>query len=472
MKRIELLFSAILVPVDYLMIVLAGFVAFTLRFGSPVTSVLRPASDELAIETFLSAMLLVALGWLLIFALSGLYAIRGTKRMLDEFTSIFLACSTSITAVIILFFFQRELFSSRFIILSGWILAVLFVTVGRLIVRRVQHSLLARGIGVYRVALIGHDQTTAYLAELFRQRPTLGYRVVVQYPTADEAILKDLDERFFRASESENNGARGIDVILQADPVLSREQTQLLLDYANDRHVTFRYAADLFNAQATNIAVETYAGVPIIEMRRTRLDGWGRIVKRAFDLVFAAAALIVFAPLFLITALFIRADTPGPVFVRLTRVGERGKLFDVFKFRSMVENAHALKPQLMVFNERSGPLFKMKNDPRITRVGRFLRRSSIDELPQLINIMRGEMSLVGPRPHEPEEVSKYDRHHKKLLTIKPGITGLAQVSGRSDLEFEEEARLDIFYIEHWSVWIDLSVLFRTPLVVLRMKSVA
>lgn len=464
MKRIELLFSAILVPVDYLMIVLAGLSAHALRFQTSVTDI-RPVFDELSLSVFLPALLLGALGWLLIFALSGMYAIRGTRRFFDEVTNIFLACSTSIMAIIVLFFFQRELFSSRFILLTGWILAILFVTIGRLIIRSVQRSLLTREIGAYRVVMVGHDHTTNQLLGLFRTSPTLGYRVVDHYTDVSDEMFQALEERLRSSTED-----RAIDLLLQADPTLPKEQTQALIDFANYHHLSFRYAADVFETRSSNITVETLAGIPVIEIRRTKLDGWGRIFKRAADLVVVIFALLLLWPVFLVTALFIRADTNGPTFVRLRRVGEGGRLFDVYKFRSMVVNAHELKQTLLQYNERSGPLFKMKFDPRVTRVGRFIRRTSIDELPQLLNVLKGEMSLVGPRPHEPEEVARYERDHRKLLTIKPGITGLAQVSGRSELDFSKEAQLDISYIENWSIRLDLSILFRTPFVVLRMKS--
>ncbi len=166
-------------------------------------------------------------------------------------------------------------------------------------------------------------------------------------------------------------------------------------------------------------------------------------------------------------------DSAGTVFVKLERIGERGKTFKLYKFRSMVQNAHRMKESLSEYNERKdGPLFKIKNDPRITRFGGVLRKISFDELPQLYNVLKGEMSLVGPRPHEPQEVARYSKHHKQLLTIKPGITGLAQISGRSKLSFEEESKLDIYYIENWSLGFDFQIIIKTVPVVLSRKNVS
>jgi len=208
----------------------------------------------------------------------------------------------------------------------------------------------------------------------------------------------------------------------------------------------------------------------MVEVKRTALDGWGRILKRVFDLIFSFLLLIIFSPLFLILGIIIKMDSQGPIFYHAKRIGAYGREIKIWKFRSMVKNADKLKQKLLAENEREdGPLFKMEADPRVTRVGRFIRKWSLDELPQFLNAFKGDMSLVGPRPHEPNEVKQYEKHHKKLLNIKPGITGLAQVSGRSDLDFEEEVRLDTFYIENWSLWLDLIILIKTPLVVLLRK---
>jgi len=178
-------------------------------------------------------------------------------------------------------------------------------------------------------------------------------------------------------------------------------------------------------------------------------------------------AMIILSPVFLILPLVIKMDSRGKAVYRTHRVGARGKKFYLYKFRSMVSGADKMKEELMQKNERpDGPLFKMENDPRITGIGKFLRRTSLDEIPNFWNVLIGNMSLVGPRPHEPREVERYQKHHRKLLDIKPGITGLAQVSGRSTLDFEMEVKLDTLYIETWSMRLDILILLKTPLVVL------
>ncbi len=460
MKRTELVFSAVLVPVDYLMIVAAGLVAYRLRFREIAS--LRPVVYELPLKEFIPILIGVGLIWVCVFALSGLYTMRGTRRFLDEIVKIFLACSTGVLFLMVLIFFQRELFSSRFIILAGWLLAIVSVSIGRLIVRSIQHALLQKGYGLRNVLIIGSGETASLLIRQFRASPQLGYRVLAEIPMSGDAAIEQLGGAL---------QAQPIDEVILADPSAGRETRLKMVDLCHDRHVSFKYAADLLDAAISNVIIETIIGRPMIEIKRTPLDGWGRILKRITDTFSSAIILLVLSPLLICVAIIIKLDSPGPVFYRSERVGERERRFGLYKFRSMVENAHAMKPELMKYNERNdGPLFKMKNDPRITRFGKFIRRTSLDELPQLYNILRGEMSMVGPRPHEPEEVRRYQKEQRKLLAIKPGITGLAQISGRSELNFNEEARLDIYYIEHWSPLLDFKILLRTPWVVLSAKS--
>ena len=220
------------------------------------------------------------------------------------------------------------------------------------------------------------------------------------------------------------------------------------------------------------------AGVPIVEVKKTPLEGWGRIGKRIFDVIGSLLILIILSPVLIIVMLLILIDSHGPIFFSkldddspLYRVGEGGRLFRYLKFRSMKPKTDSLRyTELADMNLRSdGPMVKIKDDPRVTRIGRFIRRFSIDELPELFLVLKGDMSLVGPRPHLPEEVAKYEHHHKKVLTIKPGMTGMAQTSGRSDLTFEEEVKLDTYYIENWSLLLDMAILLKTPLAVFKSR---
>lgn len=392
-----------------------------------------------------------------------MYTIR-LQRLSSELGRIFLGASTAVLLIIVLIFFQREFFTSRFVILAGWVLAIVGLWMIHLIMRVVRRLLYRRGIGVQQVVVIGSDETTSELIERLHTESSLGLRVLKHYPDVNQEMLAELEE-LYRTNI--------VDLVIQADAGLPRAQTLELMDRTGDYGIRFSYAADLFDTHASHVEMDYLAGVPVMEIKRTPLDGWGRISKRGVDLIGSAIGLIIIFIPAVIVASIIKIDSAGPVFVPLVRVGQGQRRFTLWKFRSMIRDAHVLKTQLMEQNERGdGPLFKITNDPRITRVGRFLRKTSIDELPQLWNVFRGEMSLVGPRPHEPEEVAKYEKHHKTLLTIKPGLTGMAQISGRSKLSFDEEARLDTYYIEHWSLALDLAILVRTPGAVLSMKTSA
>jgi exopolysaccharide biosynthesis polyprenyl glycosylphosphotransferase len=274
-----------------------------------------------------------------------------------------------------------------------------------------------------------------------------------------------------------------VDEILLGDPDMRKEDALDLIAFAEERHLGFSYLADVFAASFTNIHVGYDTGVPVISVQRTRLDGWGRIFKRAFDVVVSGLLLVLTSPVLLLSILVLAIEDGFPVIFRNERVGEHGRGFDVLKLRSMwrkfsigkqFRDAEAenlkLEAELIKSNSiKEGPVYKIDQDPRITRFGRFIRRWSIDELPQFWNVLRGDMSLVGPRPHQPREVAKYDAHHRRVFAIRPGITGLAQISGRSDLSFEDEIRLDTWYIENWSPLLDLYILLKTPFAVLDRK---
>lgn len=463
LKKSELIFSVILIPLDFIMLIVAALAAYFLRFET--LAVLRPIIYEMPFGEFLNIATFTGLIWLLVFALTGLYTIGGTRRILDELAKIFLACSAGLAVIIVLIFFNRDLFSSRFIILAAWIFAIIFVSFGRLATRFIQRVLFRRGIGVHRVVIIGEDKAADILVNEFYKNSGLGLKVIKRYKKFDDETIKELEE-ICRAI--------GVDEIIQAQGGASREETMSLIDFCNEHHIVFKYSADFFSVQAAKIDIRDYAGVPVAEIKRTRLEGWGRIYKRIFDIIGALILIIIASPIMILTAIAVKLDSRGPVFWSklddgspVQRVGQNGVPFHYFKFRSMKPGTHNLRyTELIEKDFRKGPLVKIKDDPRVTRVGKFIRRFSIDELPEFFLVLTGKMSLVGPRPHLPEEVAKYKKHHKKVLIVKPGITGLAQISGRADLDFEEEVKIDAYYIENWSLKLDLYILFKTPLVVL------
>lgn len=452
------------------MIILAGISAYYLRF-TPTATDIRPIIFSLPFTQYFQILLLIALAWLIVFALAGLYNIKGSRSLRNEVYRVILACSTGLMLVVVLIFVFRELFSSRFIVLAGWLIAIAYISAARIVVRSIQRLLLNYGVGVHKIILVGNSQTTDVLIHEFSSRKSLGYEIVKRFKNFGLEAEQEL-ENYLKTQK--------VDEIMQSDPNLSKAEVLRLFDFADGNHLTFKYAADLLGAKVLKTEVSEIAGIPVVEVKETPLDGWGRIGKRIFDIIFSLLFIILFSPILITAAIIIKLDSRGPVIYKNKRVLKDG-CFKLFKFRSMIYqycvgeeygNDQALELEKKLIEEKNtktGPVYKIAGDPRLTGAGKFLRRWSIDELPQFFNVLIGQMSLVGPRPHQPREVEKYERHHKKVLTIKPGITGLAQISGRSDLGFEDEVKLDSYYIENWSLMMDISILLRTPLAVLKNR---
>lgn len=473
MKRSELYFSFLLVPLDFCMIILAAISAYSFRFTQLAIDI-RPVIFSLPFSEYLRIVLLIDVAWIIIFALAGLYSTKNVRHLAKEIYRVILACSTGLVLIVILIFFFRELFSSRFIVLAGWLLAIIYISLARIIIRYIQQKLFKFGIGTHRIVVIGDSKTADILIHEFASQNNSGYEVVKHFRDFSLESEQELAE-FIKI--------KGVDEILQSDPNLSKAEVLRLYDFTDEHFLTFKYAADLLGARVLKTEVVEIAGIPVVEVMKTPLEGWGIIYKRIFDIIFSLFFIIIFSPILIIFALLIKLDSHGPVIYKNERVSKNG-CFKLFKFRSMIVHhcvgdeygnvEEALKYEKQLISEKNvkeGPLYKIVDDPRLTSIGKFIRRWSIDELPQFFNVLIGNMSLVGPRPHQPREVAKYEKHHKKVLSIKPGITGLAQISGRSDLSFEDEVKLDSYYIENWSLLFDIAILFKTPLSILKKRKV-
>jgi len=472
MKKSELIFATISVPVDYLMLLLAGLAAYALR-TSELIAQWRPVlfSLNLPFERYFELVAIIGIFWVVIFALAGLYEIRRANRLWEDFVRIVIATSAGLIGIIIYIFVQREFFDSRFLILAAWILAIFFVSWGRLVLRGIQSYLISHyRLGSHNVLVVGGDGISEEIIQEIKNHPAAGYHLVKYFPSLDLAEIKN------------TVNARAIDDIILANPDFSRQLVLELVDFCEEKHLNFKFVPNLFQTLTSNVQFDTVGAIPLIELRRTALDGWGKIIKRVMDILGAIFGLIIFSPIMAVVAILIRLDSPGPVIYKNERVGQKG-VFNTYKFRSMkIEyctgseydqsgQASLLEDELAAKQSgRRGPVFKIVNDPRRTKLGAFLEKTSLDELPQFFNVLLGDMSLVGPRPHMPKEVARYEKWHKKVFNIKPGITGLAQISGRSEIDFDEEVKLDTFYIENWSLGLDLKILLKTPLAVLFRKT--
>lgn len=460
MKRSELFFNAIQVPVDFAMIVLAALTAFAVR-NIPELLILKPKLYDYPLKEYLIIVLAIAPLFLLVYALEGLYNIRATRKFWKESLKVFTATSIGLVIIIVAIFLKREWFSSRFVILAAWGLAVFYVAAARYLIQLVQKWLLRnRSVGVHRILLIGRNGKIDLISRIIRQNKNLGYKVIDKIDTAHLKVIKNIKQE------------RGIDEIILCEPSITDDEQEKLVDYCAIHNITYKYVPTTL--QTSQFEIGVLNGEPLIEVKHTPLDGWGRIAKRTFDIIASVLGIIITSPVMLVTAIAIKLDSEGAVIYKNERVGNDGQKFFVYKFRYMkwencvtrdnpdLEKALKLEKELIEKQSvRKGPLYKIKSDPRKTRVGSFIEKYSIDELPQLFNVLFGSMSLVGPRPHQKREVEKYMEYHRRLLTIKPGVTGLAQVLGRSDLDFEREYKLDLYYIENWSLLLDIQICLKT-----------
>jgi exopolysaccharide biosynthesis polyprenyl glycosylphosphotransferase len=468
MKRSELLFSAIQIPVDLAMIILAAISAFFIR-NIPQILTLKPILYEFPFSAYMKVILIVTPVFVLVYALEGLYKIKATRKFWQETFNVFVSTSVVLVVIIIAIFLQRNWFSSRFIILAGWALIVIYVSIARFILNEIQKILLARkGLGAHRVLLLGDNDQINDIRKTIKRNPALGYKIIDQTNNFSLRIIKEINEQ------------KGIDEIILCDPTITDTEQAKIIDYCAINNISYKYVPT--SLQSSRVAMGMLSGIPLIEVKHTPLDGWGKILKRIFDIIGSSALIAISSPIMLLVAILIKIQDNGPIVYKNERIGDNGRKFFVYKFRYMKweycitkENPNfekALAYEKNLIREKSlreGPVYKIKNDPRKTAFGSFIEKYSIDELPQFFNVFKGEMSLVGPRPHQEREVEKYKEYHRRLLTIKPGVTGLAQISGRSDLDFEDEYKLDVFYIENWSLRMDTSICLKTIGVLFRRR---
>jgi len=459
MKKADLFFNVMRLPMDFLMLLGAG--AITYIFRTEILRTFRPVFFEfnLPFVRYFYLVIFVSFLFIISYAISGLYSMKVRMSIAEEFSKIIISSSAAVMTIIIYIFLRQELFNSRFLVLGGWFFAILFVFLGRMLVRYLQMFFVSKyDFGIHKIMIIGNDQSATSIINEITQNPSSGYRIV------KHLLNLEIEEVKFSVGNS------GIDEVILANQDYSANKIVELIDFCNENHLVFKFVPNLSQTMTTNYEVDVINGLPIIELKRTILDGWGKVIKRVLDVFSGIFGLLIFSPLIGVIAFAVKWETEGPVFARLKRVS-KNKEFDLLKFRGMIKNAEELKFHLSVFNERQdGPLFKIKNDPRITGVGCFIRKYRFDEIPQFWNILKGDMSLVGPRPHQPDEIQRYEKRHKRVLAIKAGATGLAQVSGSSDLPFDQEVTLDTFYIENWSLWLDFKIIIKTLVKVLTDRS--
>jgi exopolysaccharide biosynthesis polyprenyl glycosylphosphotransferase len=434
----------------------AAATAVGVRFGS------QPSNEYLILSIMLPLI------WILAVGVFGGYERRFLGTGSDEYRRV-LNAGLCLTAGLALISYAVNNEVSRIYLLVSMQVIVLLDLAIRFALRKRLHSVRKEGKCMSTVVAVGHESAVARLISELRRDTHHGLRVVAaclageSVPTqvAGVPVVGDLDDA---ASAVRNLNAGTVAVLScpEMDGVKLRTLAWELEKTGTDLCV----APSLLDVAGPRTTIRPTAGLTLLHVDHPQLSGPRQVVKDLFDRCCAAAALVVLSPLMLVIAVAIRAHDKGPAMFTQIRVGKDGQEFKIYKFRTMVVNAEARLSEIRDQNEIDGVLFKMRRDPRITAIGSALRKSSLDELPQLVNVLRGEMSLVGPRPALPQEAAQYAEHVRRRLIVKPGLTGMWQVNGRSELSWEETVRLDVAYVENWSLTLDIQILWKTISVML------
>jgi len=480
----------IMVILDALLLYVAFHLAYKLRYDiipytpiSHIIDVLRsnfiggkdaiPLRRKTVDEQFAALELCVVIGLLLIFATRRLYNFRLTGSWFRQVWAIIVSTTIGMGVLITYFFFFQNPNqvapiainspNSRILVPFIWVATILVLSIGRLVVSATMSMLHRMGLGETRVLVVGSGRLGKMVMQCITASPDLGYSIV--------GFLHDLNEtpgdfgRFKMLGTINDIGmvirSMHVDEVIIALPANMHQHAIRSVKLCERLGASFKLIPDLYEMNLSRIDIDAIEGIPLIGIKQISLNKTQRFVTRLIDICVSAGALLIGLPLWLCVALAVRFTSEGPVIFKQTRVGLNGEHFSMYKFRSMYKDADQRVAQLQAQNEAQGPLFKMKADPRITPVGKFIRRTSLDEVMQLVNILKGDMSLVGPRPPLPREVALYEEWQKGRLAIKPGLTGLWQVRGRSDISFDEGVLMDLYYIENWSLRLYIQILLRT-----------
>ena len=456
---------SVLVAFDLSALMLATLTATYIRFNTLAASA---AFENISLQvsyyevSWVSIFISLAFLWR-----EGLYDLERLTWGSGEFSRVAHALALGVLAFIIVTYTLHMPGLSRAWIVLTFALSFALVSTGRLLVRMGLRILRRRGRMLRKTLIVGSNDEAAHICELLLGSPETGLVPVgcLASSHAERLGLNYCGESVPCLGEARNLGyyvtELKLDTVIIVSSAFSHDIVSRMIGELRGHEITTHVSSGLFEILTRRVLIRELAGVPLITVRGVSLSRANLVTKRLFDLMVAGLGVLIGLPIWLGIALAIKLDSRGTVFYRQPRIGQNGQAFDMFKFRSMCVDAHERLEQLRDDNEATGPLFKMKNDPRVTRVGSWMRKYSIDEFPQLINVLRGEMSLVGPRPPLPDETAAYSERHWRRMEVPPGMTGLWQVSGRSGLTFEEMVRLDLYYIENWSVGFDMSLILRT-----------
>jgi exopolysaccharide biosynthesis polyprenyl glycosylphosphotransferase len=453
-----------LVISDVGMTFLAFWVAYYFRFELFAQYFAQDTS--ISFETYQFLLYSTPFIWIVIFSVNGLYAKDNLLGGTREYSRVFRSATEGFMLIVIIGFLGPTLIIARGWLIMTWGFTFLFVVGTRFLLRRFVYALRRHGFFMTPAVIVGANQEGRWLAEQLLHWETSGLHLVgfvdkkipVTFPLFHDLVCLGSVDKLGDIIEQYNIG----EVILASSAFSTRDYLlDIFRKYGVTDRVNIRMSSGLYEIITTSLTVNEFAYVPLVYVNKVRLTGADNIVKFILDYVLAIVSLFLLCPFLVIIAFWVKISSPGPVLHRRLVMGLNGKQFHALKFRTMVTNGDEILEKHPELKEELARNHKLKVDPRITKVGAFLRKFSLDELPQLFNVLKRDMSLVGPRMISPEEVSMYKQFDMNLLTVLPGITGLWQVSGRSDISYDERVRLDMYYIRNWSIWLDLQLLFQT-----------
>lgn len=451
--------------------ILAVLAAFTIAYILRVQLDSRPLVYQIGAWDFFMTFFQLLPFWLITFWGLGLYSPAVYQKRLTEFGKLMVGSFIGVLLIIgYAFVINEPIFPARLVPIYAGIATFLFLILGREILRLIRDLAYHFGRGIQRVMIIGKGDATRDIIENLNRTRSSGYRVVASLGTD---VGGDVTHYTSLASALNDLERLRVDTIIQTDLYDKAERNQLIMGAAQDRHISYSFIPGEAEFYSGKNQIDVFLGYPIIAVHQTPLVGWGEVVKRVFDIVLTTLTLPVWGTLLLAVALLQKILNPGPVFYRSARMTRYSKRFSLLKFRSMGAQ-YGKRDAAEEFREMGREDLaeeytthrKVAHDPRITRFGRFIRATSLDELPQLLNVLRGDLSLVGPRPILPQELKLYKGRGSLLHSVKSGLTGLWQVSGRSDLAFDKRVELELYYAQNWSFWLDIKILFKTISVVL------
>jgi exopolysaccharide biosynthesis polyprenyl glycosylphosphotransferase len=470
----SLLYGIALVVGDFLALLAAFAAAYILR----VSIDHRPIAHTVHATTYLELFVILLPFWILIFALMGLYSSSIQEKRFTEASRLLIGSFIGLIFVAgIAYFDNKPVFPAKLVPVYGFGLAFLFLLIFRNSAREIRAKLFSYNIGITNILIVGSTRVTRELVDLLSNYKVSGYRIVgvvaAKPGGGDKYSHLPIFDSFEQAVEKIH--VEDIHSIVQTELFASSDRNNEILEFAQANHISYRFVPGNSELFVGNIEVELFrSSIPVIAVHQTALIGWGRVVKRISDLVFSLLLLIPGLPLMVLFALLIKlSDLRAPILFKDPRFTRFGTIVNIYKFRSHKRAFSGLTPE-EAFTKMGRPEIikiyreggdKIANDPRVSRIGKFLRRTSLDELPQLINIFKGDISFVGPRALQPQELEQHDKKDL-ILTVKSGLTGLAQVSGRKDIPFSERRKLDLYYVQNWSLWMDLTILVKTVRVVL------